>query len=273
MGGSMRLLKYKDYRDFIRAHVKSLPASGRGELAKISKSLSVSPTLLSQILAGTRSLTPDQAYDLGVYLHFESAEFDYISLQVQLERCTSISFRKHLELRLEALRESALNTRKEVRYEKELAPEDRATFYSSWLYSAVHLFTTTNSRGVTFGEVCARFRLSPAVATRVLDFLVSRRICALEDARYKVKVGSTYVDKSRQETLKHHLNWRLKATEKAEFLTEREMMFTAQASIAREDFLKVRELLSQTIQKVSQMVEASPAQEVVNLNVDWFFID
>ncbi|MNT19470.1 hypothetical protein D3C72_1547300 [compost metagenome] len=83
---------------------------------------------------------------------------------------------------------------------------------------------------------------------------------------------STHLEKGSPFLIKHHGNWRVEAIQKSEVLTDEEMMFTANVSLNKEDFLKIRETLVKTIQDVLKTVKDSPAEDVANLNIDLFWM-
>lgn len=93
------------YREFLRNYLASLPRGGRGELSRLAEYLGVNNTLLSQILAGTRELSSEQAYALGTYWNFDERETDYFLTLVQIERAGTHAYRDHLEKKKHRLRE------------------------------------------------------------------------------------------------------------------------------------------------------------------------
>jgi hypothetical protein len=62
------------------------------------------------------------------------------------------------------------------------------------------------------------------------------------------------------------------AVDKSERISNEEMMYTVNFSVSKKDFLKVREELVQSIQRVIETVKDSPAEEMANLNIDLFRI-
>ena len=71
---------------------------------------------------------------------------------------------------------------------------------------------------------------------------------------------------------RHHVNWRLKAIQYSETLTDQELMYSANISISKIDFDSFREELVMLIQKFVKLVEKSPAEEIAQFNLDFFWI-
>src|SRR5690606_26718726 len=93
------------------------------------------------------------------YLAHTEIETDYFALMVQYERAGTTELKKYIEKKIEALRLEALKLSKRISHEKKLSDNQRSIFYSSWLYSAVHLFTSTRKQGVTLDEIATRFAI------------------------------------------------------------------------------------------------------------------
>ncbi|WP_408099222.1 DUF4423 domain-containing protein [Peredibacter sp. HCB2-198] len=82
----------------------------------------------------------------------------------------------------------------------------------------------------------------------------------------------TYLERSPPLLEKHHSNWRLRALNQFDSLSEEEMMFTSPMSISKKDFVKLREMLAEFIEKSSQIIRESPAKKVACLNIDFFWV-
>lgn len=268
----MNIFEFDNYREFLRSYIHHLPQHGRGELSKIADVLRISRTMLSQIMSGVRELSLDQAHELSLYLQLTELESDYFDLLVQVERTTTQKYKSHLKKKVSKFKENALNLSKRVPHEKELTDVEKSLFYSTWLYSAIHLATTLKDEGLTAEEISSRFGLDRVKTIGILDFLVRAQLCVEEKGKYKIGVRSTFVPFSSPHVLKHHSNWRIKALQKSDQLSKEEMMFTSQISLAKKDFSLVREKLAQFIKDVEKIVSSSDPDDLANLNIDWFWI-
>jgi uncharacterized protein (TIGR02147 family) len=268
----MSIFEFKDYRAYLRDHIAHLPKKGRGELSKMALHLNVNTTLISQILSGTRDFSFEQAYSLSIFIGHSELETEYFSLLVQIERAGTAELKKYLQKKLELVKSEALKLSQRIFHEKKLTPQQRSTFYSSWIYSAVHLFASTKDKGVTLDEVTERFGLSKLRTKEVMEFLLTTGLCAEKNHRYVMGVQSTFVERGSPELLKHLSNWRLRAINKSEALAENELMYSGQFSLSKKDFEKLREQLANFLKEANQLVKDSPAEEIACLNLDWFWI-
>jgi hypothetical protein len=159
-----------------------------------------------------------------------------------------------------------------VEPKKTFSEEEKSIFYSSPLYSAIHLYTSTGKEGRTLEEIMERFELTRARAVELMRFLREANLVKEEAGRYKMGIQSTHVAQGSPHLLKHHANWRIKAIQTSESLTAKELMFTSQVSLSEKDFEGLREEMVKFIKSFIAQVEASPAEEIASLNLDWFWI-
>jgi uncharacterized protein (TIGR02147 family) len=269
----MNLFTFSDYRAFLKATIKTLPRNGRGELSKISRHLNVNSTLISQIMAGSRDFTTEQAYELCLYFGLSDLETEYFNLLVAIEKAGTQKLKEFLRKRLATMRAESLKLSRRVDHEKKLSQEDMTTFYSSWRYSAIRLYCSTSTKGKNIEEIAEKFLLTKARAVQYLRFLTKTGLCTEAHGRYQMGVQRTFVEQGSPHLLKHHSNWRLKALQKSEAIEEDELMFTGPMSLSREDFRQIREEISKFLSGVSKRVKDSAAEEIACLNIDFFHIE
>ena len=83
---------------------------------------------------------------------------------------------------------------------------------------------------------------------------------------------ATHLEKKSPHLIKHHTNWRLKAIQYAEQLSDQELMYSANISVSRKDFEIIREEFMAMIQKFVNIVKDSPAEDIAQFNLDFFWI-
>jgi uncharacterized protein (TIGR02147 family) len=269
----MTLFQYSDYRRYLRDWVRQLPKEGRGEFTKIAKRLGVNTTLISQVLSGTRNFNEEQAFELSTHIGHSAIETEYFALLVRMERAGSANLKTHLEKKRAEMAQEARKLTHRVAHERELTEQERALFYSSWVYSGIHLFTSTKNAGVTAEEIAARFQLPRARVAEIMQFLHMSGLVTQKQNRFQMGTQSTMVGQGSPYLIKHHTNWRVKAIQRAENLQDEEMMYSGQFSLSRRDFEGLRETFAQLLKSTNEVVMKSPAEEVACLNLDWFWLD
>jgi len=268
----MKIFKYTDYSSFLKDYISQLPKRGRGEISRMAAAIDVHTTLMSLVLSGERDLSPEQTFDLSQYLNLTDAEREYFSAMVQFRRAGHARLKSHLKEKLTGLREAALKAERHVEHEKKLTDQHQVQFYSSWIYSAIRLFCTTDVDGKSLEEVADKFSLSRQAALQHLQFLLEAGMVLIEKDRYKMGVSRTFLERGSTQLSRHHTNWRLQSIQKVDQLTEQELMLTSPLSVSKEDFDFIREDISALVKKISARVKDSPAEEVACLNIDFFFV-
>lgn len=265
-------LESLNYRELIKDYLKRQPKNGRGELAKFAKHLGVNSTLISQVMSGSRDFSHEQALELAQHMGFSDLETEYFVLLVQYEKAGTQNLKSFLKKRIDLLKEQSRKLEKHYNYDRKLSDEERSVFYSSWLYSAVRLFTSIGDEGKTLHEICERFQIERQKVAEILRFLVQSGLCNENNGKYKIAVQNTFLEQGSPFFLKHHSNWRIKAIQKSEALSSQEMMFTSPMSLSKDDFNLMREELAKLLKKFSVLVKNSPAEEIACLNIDFFWI-
>jgi hypothetical protein len=199
-------------------------------------------------------------------------ESEYFYYLVQIERAGNQSLRKFFQKKLDEIKAKSLKLSERVKFKKELTEEQKSIFYSSPLYSAVHLFTSIKDNGVTPEEIQSRFDIDRMKVGEVLKFLKETSLCEQIGNAYKMGTQSTHLSANSPHIVKHHANWRLRAITAAEELSTNELMYTVNVSLSKKDFEKLREEMVEYIQKFLETVYESPAEDIATFNMDWFWI-
>jgi hypothetical protein len=229
-------------------------------------------SVLSLVFQKKRELTLEQAAALADYFGLNEAESQYLLLLVQLERAGNEPLRKLLRKQKETLLASRNQVVKRVKSSRKLTEEEKAIYYSSWLYSAVRILSALP--GLSAKEpLRKKLGLGREPFQQIVDFLVRQGLCAEEGGRLRPLAHSTHLDGASPLVSRHHGNWRVKAMEKHPSLDqERELAFTSPMALSRADALKVRSLLLDAIEGVCRIADPSPSETAYFLNLDWLEI-
>jgi len=268
----MSIFQYSHYKDFLKAYIVALPKKGRGEINRMAEYLRVHPTLISQVLNGnSKDFTAEQGYKLCDYLGLQSIEADYWILLVQRERAGTSEFKKYFSAKIDEIKKTSMQVAKRLDRHHRLTDRERSVFYSSWLYSAIRLFTSVG-KGQNADSIAERFSISRSEASRILNFLKNTNLCIEKNGSYYLGPQHTHLEFGSPFLSRHHINWRIKAMQRSENLQDEEMMFTAPFSISKNDFIRIREELMKLIKTATKQIKDSPAEEIACLNLDLFWI-
>ena len=266
----VRLYNYHSYKDFINDWISSLPKGGRGKYLEIATELNAHTTLISQIFKGNRDLSMEQAFQLCDYLGLNKIETDYFLLLVSKERSGNFKLKDYYQNKIESLQNELQDMKSRIKAKKILSETDKALFYSNWFYSAIRI--ATSIEGIETRDQISEFiNLPHKVVNQVIDFLLSVSLLFEEDGILKIGPAITHLEANSPLIARHHANWRVKAMERHPKLSESEFCFSAPLTIADKDASKVRQILKDAIEQISDIVRQSdPIDQIYCVNIDWF---
>jgi uncharacterized protein (TIGR02147 family) len=264
----VRIFHARDYRAFLKFRLQATP--GKGQLKKLADHLGVHPSLLTQLLAGNRNLTSEQAFLASQHLGLDEDETEYLLTLVQLERASKASYRARLKAQLDAIRARASGAEEQRADDLPLAEHERAIFYSTWHYVAIHLLAMV-PRHQSLKAIASYFELPEAWVRQVLEFLFRNRL--LVDAgggKWEIGPRRTHVKAGSPLAVRNSTNWRLKGIEHLQRQAPGDLFYSAPMVIGKAQAAQVAELLRKLVEETDQLIERSPSEETWCLNLDWF---
>ncbi|WP_413582337.1 TIGR02147 family protein [Bdellovibrio sp. HCB288] len=263
-----------DTSKLLRSFIASQPQKGRGLVKQLAEHLGVASPQVSQFLSGVKTITMDQAYLIGRFFSWSEIEMEYWLTLVDFERASHHEVKKHFKKKLESLKQESLKVSKAVTATTELSDSDKGQFYSSWIYSGIRLFCSMGN-GKRIEEIHQAFSEFPVVdLNAVVEFLLQRQLLKKTGLLHEMGTQRTFVPKGSPFLKQHQTNWRLRAVERANFISDEELMFTAPMSISEAGFKKVRRELQDWIKHISDnLVSYGEAEQVACLNIDFFRVD
>lgn len=256
----------------MKGYLNRLPKRGFGEAKKIAEHLRVSSTFISHVLSGAKSLSLEQAMLLGPYFGLSDVEFDYFIHLVEFDRAGSDELKKYFKRKIDDLKKKSLKLVDRIETKRVLSEKEKSIFYSSSLFSMIHIFTATHNDGRSLEDICRRFEISRQKAADIIRFLVESGLCIEHNDRFKIGTQGTHLEQGSSYLLKHHTNWRLRAVAAAENLSEQELMYTVNVALSVKDFNILREEMGDFVKRFLDRVYPSPSEELATLNMDWFWI-
>lgn len=269
MSKSLDLFEFSDYRGFLKSWLDEARARGSSNLSRLAQAIGVHTSFLAHVLAGSKNLSFEQATEVSEAIGMTSMERDYFFALLQIERAGTVKLRAYWGEKRAAILADRLKVRSRVGEHHELSAEQKAVFYSSWIYVAVFVSAAIDD-GQTLAQIAHRFQLSREKAQDVLDFLEQTGICERKNERYVMGKSVVYLGNESPLIVKHHTNWRMKAIQKMDTRENDELFFTSPLSMSASDFAKIRELLAKAIQSSLEICKDSPAEDVFALNIDLF---
>lgn len=269
MANDVNIFEFADYRHYIHAWLKAQKSQGRSNLSKLATVAQVHPTFLSHVLGGHKQLSLEQAAQISDEMEHSRLEQDYFFILIHLDRAGSKRLKEYWLEKKQALEKEKNKLTRRFEKHRELNTEQRAKFYSSWLYAAIWVSTSINDKQ-TMNQVATRFNVSKDKAEEVLSFLVETGLCVEKNGSYSMGETHVHVPDDSPFVVKHHMNWRVKAIQQMDSRKLEELFFTCPMALSKDDFKKIREKLNKLIKEAIDLAKASPAEEVICLNIDFF---
>lgn len=266
----MNIFECADYKTAIRTFVSSLPRQGRGELGRIARAARIHPTLVSQVLHGTKHLTLEQACMLTEHMGLNDLESDYFLGMVEFARAGSDKLKHRIRQRLDALRSTSMEIKNRLpKARKDLTESEQAIFYSDWYYSAVRLLTSIS--GFKNAEAIAvKLALPRTTVGKVISFLIESGLCVLRGDALEMGPKRTHIAKDSAFIRAHHRNWRLRSMQKLDIAEQADLFFTAPLTVSTSDADRLRRRLLDLIAEAGAIVDPSSPEEMHCLNIDFF---
>jgi uncharacterized protein (TIGR02147 family) len=269
MAKQLNVFEYSNYRQFIKDWIEEAKTLKTSNLSRLASVAGVHPTFLSHVLAGTKELSLEQAALICEHIAFTKLEQDYFFVLIHLDRAGNQNLKNYWKEKKKEI--EAQKNKLSERFDKhrELTNEQRAIFYSSWIYAAIWTATAIDN-GQTLNQIAERFHISRDKAEDVISFLLQTGLCSEKIGIFSIGETHLHIPNESPLVVKHHTNWRMKAIQKMDTRESAELFFTAPMSVAKKDFGVIREKLNLAIKGIVDVAKDSDAEEVICLNIDLF---
>ena len=134
---------FKAYKSYLLYETERKPAQ-RGLKYLLAKALGCQSAYLSQVLKGSAELSPEQGLRACEFFRLGQDEQDYLMLLLQKDRAGTQDLKTYFQKQINDLLKKRMNLVKRLGKESHLSETDKNTYYSSWIYSAIHLAVTIN---------------------------------------------------------------------------------------------------------------------------------
>jgi uncharacterized protein (TIGR02147 family) len=267
----MDIFSFEDYRKYLLALIKDMPKEGHGMFRKMAHHLQINSVVVSQIFAGKRHLSEEQALELADFFGLTKVERDYFLLLVQQDRAGTHKLRTLYKEKINELKVKAQKLNERLSVDKNLSDEQKSIFYSSWYYSAIRLMTDISAKR-DINIIADELQLPIGTVKRVVDFLLKNKLCIEENGKIKMGPQTTHIGADSPLVNRHHANWRTKALQRMDQLQEIDLFYTGPMVISAGAYDQIRNDLIKFLEKVRKHAVASKSEELTCLNIDLFKI-
>lgn len=263
----MNILSFNSYRDVLIEKIRENKAI-YGYKARLAEAALCQRPYLSQVLATRAHLTPEQALRLCTYWHLNAQETRYFMALVNRDRSGSAELRDYHDHTLKQLRAESETLSK--RYSQDDLPTDeQAVYYSSWLYSALHMLISVPEYQ-TPSRLTGRLGVPLKSVSLGLSQLAALGLAKESQGRWTATKKVVHVSNKSLFNVLNHSNWRHRAVLDAAQCSPGSIHYTAIYSLSLKDKARLKNLLLELIDKSRAIVEPSKEEDVVCMAFDFF---
>lgn len=265
----MSVFDFQNYKRFVLSSIENMPKKGRGQMSKLAQFINTTPVIVSQVFKGDRELTIEQAFDAADFFGLNEMEKEYFMLMVQHTRAGHHRLKKHYQTKLNDIKIKSKNLNNRLTDSKKISPEAKARFYSNWHYAAISLLITLEGKH-TPDSIAEYFNLPLMIVREALHFMHENGMVVEKKGEYYTGPQHTHLSKDSPYINNHHRNWRVKATERLDNLTEDETLLTFPMSLSKKDAETIQNKLLKLVEEVDEIASSSKEEILYCLNFDWF---
>lgn len=263
------IFDFREYKPFLISWIRSRPHKGHGSKAAMARAVGCQTAYISQVILGPAHLSAEQAEKLAQFFKFTEDETEYFLLLVQKDRAGTETLRIHCLRKIGKIQDHRAQLKSRIDPEVQLKSAAQVTYFSSWIYSAVHVLTTIPTFQ-TRERISSRLQLPLPVIDEVLKFLVASQLVKKDGGTLKPGMARLHLPHDSPLVGRHHINWRLQAIRDLEIRNDESLHYSSCVSISKKDAADIREQLLKMIERAKAQIKASPEEELYSLCLDFF---
>lgn len=262
------IYSFQSFSEFLRTIAQSRGKRG-GFKVELASAMGSHPAYLSRVLAGQAQMSLEQADRILSHLQVTQAERRYLLLLLQEERADTASLRTFFRSERERLRVDDLDIKSRITESSQLEAQEEATYYSSWIYAAVHVLVSI-----------PKFKEAPQIAdtlgvplrkvTEVIEFLERNKIIERHESRWKVGPSHVHLSKESPFINQHHINWRMKAVQAIDQGSQGDIRYSAALSLSQQDADQLKEKILEHLKECIAVAHKSKEERAYVYCFDFF---
>lgn len=266
----MNIYNFENYKNILK-HVMH-ENQGRGYQKKLSEAAGCKSSYLSKVINSYYNLTPEHALNLCHFWGFDDLEVEYFLTLVDMERAGSSKLESHLKIKLNQIKQKKDDLANTGKRELLESSEILSSYYSSWIYSAIHILLSVNVYRSP-DSLSKKLNLPKKQVVNILNELKRFGFVNNKNNIWSYTKGSVHVHKDSPYVSLHHQNWRQRAVLSSSNKTQQNKLhFTSVMSLGLKDFENLKDDLNDFIKMKLKETETSPEEEVACLNLDFFMV-
>lgn len=264
------IFNYKDYKSYLKYRIYD-QAAPRGIVTRMAEAAGCQRTYLSQVLTREVHLLPEHGLGLCEFWGFLENETDFFMLLLQKDRAGTMKLKNHIDKKLKEITKNEANLKERYKDTKELSEENKAIYYSNWIYSAVHILTSIEEFQ-SIEKLASRLEIAVSSVEKVLNILERMKLVSNEEGRWVYQKRKVHVPKTSPMAAFNNANWRQRGSLYSQQIDNENVHYTVVASLAQEDFLEIRQMILKFIDEKRKVITQSKQEDVACFTLDWFWV-
>lgn len=263
------IFSFFDYK----VYLKALEDQGqhKGFRSRLAEATHCQNAFVSQVLNGQVNFNLEQALRIADFLHLKDDEHQYFMWMVEHKRAGTTELRKYFQKLMNSLREKNIEIRERVQIPQVLSSEAQSTYYSSWIYAAVHVGAMIGTLH-SATKIAAALQIAESKATEVIEFLIEHGLLEGHSRNFRSGKIQIHLGRDSSNISKHHINWRLEAIKSLDNAIPGNLHYSGVSSLSENDVEKIKTMFVDMIENYVRTIEKSPEETLYTFNLDFFRI-
>jgi len=259
---------HKDYRVYLNAELKS--SKIRGVRTRLADMLGCQLAFVSRVLSGDADLSQEHAITAAEFLNLTDDESDFFLLLHLLSRAGSHKLKSHYQNKINAIQSKRRLISERIQTSApEIGAEDRAIYYSTWQYSAIHVMALV-PYFQTRQTLSEHLKIPLIKLNTYIEFL--QRVGLIKISGNSILPGEKRIHLPWDSpfTQSHHVNWRMRAIDSLDRQSTEDVHYSGPLCFSKEDGKIIREKILELLSDVEAIVKPSKEETVSCLLIDLF---
>ena len=265
---SLNIFVFEDFRQYLREFLAHEELQTSGARKRLLQATGISSSFLTQVLSDKKSMSNEQGLEVALHFNLSEVETDYFILLLELDRAGTEKLKKRLRSKILVLQQQAQKISSKVQPSVVLSEEQKAIYYSNWIYTAIRNLVPTDL-GASPQKLAAKLGLPLSSVESAVQFLLEIGLIKKEQGRLGYQPGYTHLNSNHPLILRHHQNWRQRGIARMDHYNEDHLHYTCPMAISKEAAKLIRARLAEEIKNLGKLLRDQP-ETAYCLNIDFF---
>jgi uncharacterized protein (TIGR02147 family) len=226
---------------------------------------------ISHVLSGERDFSVEQAEGITRFFAMTSDESEYFIWLVEKERAGTTQTKTFFEKLLQQKKDKYLQLKNRVNISYELDDIAKATYYSDYLYSAIHMIVTI-PKFQTPNSISEALGISLKKTSQILEFLKAHGLITESSGKLISTSKYLFIDKNSPFIIQHHTNWKMQSLQNARKNDSSDLHLSMTVTLSEKDSKLLQRRISEFIEEISETIKVSNEEKLMAIGIDFFHV-